>query len=130
MKMRIRLARDGYSCIGAVCCLTDLPFEDKSFDVVVDVVSSVHNVMPDVRKIFSEAARVLKAGGEIFSVMPTNRCSRRPFQGLGQVSFMERSEIEQMLECNFDNVQILSSSYELSPDCLVDNWIVTGVRRG
>lgn len=46
---------------------TDLPYKDKSFDVVVDVVSLQHLSMSASRQALSELARVLKPGGEFFS---------------------------------------------------------------
>ncbi len=128
-KARNRLNREGLSYTTAQCGLTALPFENGSFDVVIDIVSSCHNSMPDMHQIFGEVARVLKPGGKLFSMFPTPRCNRRRFHGLGIATFLERPEIDNMLGRSFQDIQILRSSYELTSDCLIDNWVVTGDRR-
>lgn len=128
-KAQTWLTGEGYPIRAQVCCVTALPFEAGTFDAVVDVVCSAHNSMIDMVKIFAEIARVLKPGGKVFSVMPTNRCSRRPFKGLGTISFMEHQEVDMLLDKGFDGVSILSSSYQLSQDCFVENWIVTASRK-
>lgn len=46
---------------------TYLPYDDASFDAVVDVVSLQHLSLEDARQALSEISRVLKPGGEFFS---------------------------------------------------------------
>ncbi len=46
---------------------TALPYQDNSFDAVVDVVSLQHLSMSGTKQAFAEIARVLKGGGEFFS---------------------------------------------------------------
>jgi len=45
----------------------DLPFENDSFDAVIDMEAISCNSFEDSRKIYSETARVLKPGGKMFS---------------------------------------------------------------
>ncbi len=97
----------------------------QSFDAAVDVVSSAHNNFDDMTCIFKEVARVLRPRGQLFSVLPTNRCSRRTFKGL-TTTFLEAEEVVLLLMHSFTSLDILRSSYQLSNDCLIDNWIVTG----
>jgi len=46
-----------------------LPWEDRTFDVVIDIQAIVHNTMPVIRSVMSEIARVLKPGGWFFARM-------------------------------------------------------------
>lgn len=123
------ITKEGLPFKGAACCITRLPFQDTCFDAVVDVVSSAHNSHCEVTKIFKEVARVLKPGGRLFSISPTNICSRRPFVGLGTVNYLEQGEIKSLLDKSFTAVKILRSSYGIADDCIVDHWVTTATRR-
>jgi SAM-dependent methyltransferase len=46
-----------------------LPWEDRTFDVVIDIQAIVHNTMPVIRSVMAEIARVLKPGGWFFARM-------------------------------------------------------------
>lgn len=127
-KARGRLEADGLPYQGVLGTFTQLPFMAHCFDAVVDVVSSAHNSLDDMGRIFTEVARVLKPGGNLFSVLPTNRCSRRTFKGLTS-TFLEEWEADALLQRHFTHIQILRSSYELAKDCLIDNWIITAQSR-
>lgn len=128
-KARLRMDKEGLEFEGAVCCLTKLPFANAVFDAAVDVVSIAHNTLGDMRKIFDEVARTLKPKGLLFSVLPTVNCSRHTFRGTGDVTFLERLEIDYVLGPKFQHVDVLLSSYELSHDCCIRNWIVTADRK-
>lgn len=123
-KARGRLEREGLPYQGVVGDLTHLPFMADCFDAVVDVVSSAHNTFGCMHLIFTEIVRVLKPGGQLFSVLPTNRCSRRTFKGL-TTTFLEDWEVDSLLTPYFTHIKILLSSYQLDHGCLIDNWIVT-----
>ncbi len=99
----------------------------QSFDAAVDVVSSAHNTYTCMEDIFHEVAMALKPGGKLFSVLPTNKCSRRTFKGL-TTTFLEEQEVELLMMYNFAKLQILRSTYYLEPDCMIDTWIVTATR--
>lgn len=49
--------------------LTDLPFSDEEFGVIVDRNSIHNNTLDDIQKCYSEAYRVLKSGGQIYSAI-------------------------------------------------------------
>lgn len=53
--------------------MTDLPFEDGSFDAVVDVFSSNCLDMSAGRTFLANVTRVLKPGGRFFSYFPSKR---------------------------------------------------------
>jgi ubiquinone/menaquinone biosynthesis C-methylase UbiE len=127
-KARDRLDAEGLPYEGVAADLTQLPFVAGSFDAVVDVVASAHNPITHMAKIAAEIVRVLKPKGKLFSVLPTNRCSRRTFRGFVS-TFLEQWEVEMLYGPLFENLQILRSSYELSHDCLIDNWILTAQRK-
>lgn len=46
---------------------TKLPYQDNYFDAVIDIESVTHNSFEDSVSIYSEAFRVIKPGGKIFS---------------------------------------------------------------
>lgn len=123
-KGRGRLEREGLTHLGVAGDLTQLPFAAQSFDAAVDIVSIAHNRFPYLGVLFKGVSRVLKPGGKFFSVLPTNRCSRRTFKGL-VTTFLDRIEVQHLLEPHFDNIMILGSSYQLDQDCLIDTWVVT-----
>jgi ubiquinone/menaquinone biosynthesis C-methylase UbiE len=125
---RLRLYKyEANKCV--VGNISALPWVDKHFDAVVDIISSAHNTKPDIEKIYAEVARVLKPRGKLFAILPTNTCSRRPFMKYGTVSFMEKNEVEDLLSKDFTKIEILSASYEIETGCEVRNWIVTADRR-
>lgn len=119
------IGREGLKIRSVACCITQLPFADQSFDAVVDVVSSAHNSMSEARKIFAEVARVLKPGGLLFSITPTDTCSRRPFVGLGTVNYMTRQEVEWLLEKTFTCIDLKKLVYQPDQDVFVHHWVVT-----
>lgn len=127
-KARSKLEHEGLPYQGVQGELTQLPFMADSFDAVIDVVSSAHNTRNAMAGIFKEVSRILKPGGSLFSVLPTNRCSRRTFKGL-TATFLEECEVEDLLSPYLNDLMILKSSYQLSRDCLIENWIATGKAR-
>lgn len=128
-KGRDRLNAEGLPYAGVAADLTQLPFKAKSFDAVVDVVSSAHNTPECMFEAFLEVSRVLRPGGQLFSVLPTNKCSRRTFTRF-TTTFLEMWEVIRWLELTcFTKIMVLRSSYQLDPDCLIDNWIVTAQRK-
>lgn len=128
-KCNSRLRTYGLEAGIVVGDINNLPWPDRHFDAVVDIISSAHNTMPNIEKIYKEIARVTKPYGKLFAIMPTNKCSRRPFIKYGTVSFMEKTEVENLLSKDFTRVEILTASYEIESGCEVRNWIVTADRR-
>jgi SAM-dependent methyltransferase len=57
-----RLVRDGHVSFRRAR-IEELPFENDSFDVVIS--NGVVNLSPDKRRVFAEAARVLRPGGRL-----------------------------------------------------------------
>jgi SAM-dependent methyltransferase len=68
---RLGLAEDDPRIV--VGDFVDLPFEDNSFDAVVDRASLTCNVGDDLTRTVAEVSRVLKPGGHLISV---DMCSR------------------------------------------------------
>jgi ubiquinone/menaquinone biosynthesis C-methylase UbiE len=64
------LDRWGVSAELKVASMTNLPYEDESFDVVIDVFSSNCLNENDFSVCFSEVKRVLKGGGSFFTYTP------------------------------------------------------------
>jgi arsenite methyltransferase len=56
--------RDGFAQVELVAArIEELPFDDASFDAVLS--NGVVNLVPDKRRVFAEAARVLRPGGRL-----------------------------------------------------------------
>ncbi len=128
-KTSVRMAKEHLPFEGSVCCFTKLPFFSNSFDVVVDVVSSVHNSMADLFIIFDEVSRVLKPGGKLFSVMPTVCTAKQAYQD-APTTFLRQRDVHQLLKRDFSSINILLSTYQLDQNCTIENWIVTADRLG
>lgn len=104
--------------------MTRLPFADAVFDAVVDVVSSAHNSDQDA--IMAEVARVLKPGGKLFLMTPTDQCSVQPFVGYGAIRFATYQDVCKMLADHFIDVQILTTRTEQTYDTVIEHWVATG----
>ncbi|MBT7307303.1 MAG: class I SAM-dependent methyltransferase [Gammaproteobacteria bacterium] len=63
------LAGDGLEADIRVGDISQLPWEDGHFDLVIDRISITHNSMRDIQQMHDEVVRVLRHGGEFFSVM-------------------------------------------------------------
>ena len=61
-----------------------LPYENESFDCVLDVCAMQHNVVSDIRQIVNEVKRVLKKGGKVFGM-----CASIKTSGKGKAKVIE-----------------------------------------
>ena len=66
-KARLNLEIPGWNGEVLVGDIVSLPYENNKFDAVIDNEAIAHNSFEDSKKIYAEAARVLKKGGKIFS---------------------------------------------------------------
>jgi len=69
---RLRLAHWGTGAKLEVGSMTELPYEENTFDVIVDVFSSNCLDMNDFQRYLAEAARVTKTGGRMIMYTPTS----------------------------------------------------------
>jgi SAM-dependent methyltransferase len=103
-----------------------LPFASASFDCVVDIVCIAHHFADMAGCIIDEAARVLKPGGCIFSVMPTNECSEAPYAGKGAVLFAEGWHLPALFNGHF-NIEVNRASHTDGPNH-IDHWLISGTK--
>ena len=137
------LRREGFTCVGIdgspsavkragpgaiVGDVINLPFPDSEFDCVIDVACICHNNLQDAKRIVLEAHRVLKKGGRIFSIMPTQDCARKPYDGKGKVIFLDEQEAALLFHPEFETEINWTGFSEGSYN--VYHWLISGIRIG
>jgi SAM-dependent methyltransferase len=108
---------------------TSLPNKSESFDAVIDVVSSCHNSIHHLPDIYREVHRVLKPGGRFFMMCPTSESSQEPFKDYGAVSFIDKTDLQLLLQSWFDIVELTKSSYQPTSKCKVEHWVVSATKK-
>lgn len=93
-----------------------LPYPNNYFDAVIDCASIQHNKIASIRKIAKQVRRVLKKGGELFSVVRTDKdygygAARKiepgtftdydafDLKGVGLVHFFSKKDIDSLCGC-------------------------------
>lgn len=104
----------------------NLPFENGSFDAVIDIVCVAHNPPDDARRIISEVARVLRPGGRVFSAIPAVESDPEPYENKGHITFYSLSSVQNLFKPHFDDVQV---GYTLTFDGVsyTKLWFVQGI---
>lgn len=117
-----------------------LPYPDGSFDAVIDSEAVYANPRDAARRMYREAARVTKPGGQLFSRcfakgswgdgtgQPAGEmawyCGEGPLAGKGFSRFTAREEIPVLLDgWNVSSVEMISRSAE-NLTRSVDEWII------
>jgi ubiquinone/menaquinone biosynthesis C-methylase UbiE len=102
-----------------------LGFKDESFHFAVDIVSLAHNENP--QDIVREIHRVLKPDGKLFSVIPTNKTHREPFEKYGAIQFLDHTEVfdlfAQWFTLSVGWVKELTHQGKL-----LDHWIISATK--
>jgi ubiquinone/menaquinone biosynthesis C-methylase UbiE len=106
----------------AIC----VPRDDGHFDAVVDVMCIAHNTMDDARLIVAEVSRVIKDGGRLFSLLPTNLFSAELLGQYGSYHTYYPDEVRALF-VEFD-IEMEHSSYT-DRGHKIDQWIVSAVRK-
>jgi ubiquinone/menaquinone biosynthesis C-methylase UbiE len=85
-----------------------LPYEDNSFNAVLDVTSVQHNDNKSIEEILAEVYRALKPGGKYFGMMieSNKELSSKDFY----TNYLTREEIE-ILFHKFSNLEVNTSQY-------------------
>lgn len=105
-------AEEGLHARLQVADFTELPFEDSSFDIVIERAGFSQAPKPLVRLAVAEVARVLVPGGALHSEIYSDRATARgekmdggmirsekgPYAGVGQIAFYSRNEIEALFD--------------------------------
>ena len=65
----------GYTADLRQSCISELPFEDGSFDAVIESNTLHCNMAATIAKSFGEIFRVLKPGGKFYGIMASDRCA-------------------------------------------------------
>ncbi len=139
-----RLAEEGLKAEFVVGDLIQLPYPDGLFDAVIDVASIECNTVANVKEIFAQVHRVLRAGGKFFSIaIKTGSYGYRegdeierntftnvrtgPHKGQGIIHFFTEREIRRLLSLNqFKNVEIEWSARTVNNQkTKIIHWIAT-----
>ncbi len=95
-----------------VADFTALPFEDASFDLVIERAGFSQAPKPVVKRAVQEVARVLVPGGALHSEIYSDRATAHgqkmdggmilsedgPYAGVGQIAFYSKNEIEDLFQ--------------------------------
>ncbi|OOZ41830.1 hypothetical protein BOW53_02180 [Solemya pervernicosa gill symbiont] len=135
---RKRFAEDGLRGDLRVADFTDLPFEESSFDMVIDRGALTCAPFSGIQLALEEVRRVLKVGGLFFfnpySDLHSSRAAGSSdadgltreidggtLVGVGQISFLGRNQVEHALSKGWSVRSLQHMEYRemLSPDYLV-----------
>ena len=109
---------------------TALPYRPNTFDCVIDIVCTAHNDPQDAIKIVSEINRVLKPDGKLFSMMPTWKTDRRPFEGKGNAIFLDLPAVQALFEPLFElKVGFSEFTDNITNGQSVANWVIEATKR-
>lgn len=121
---RERFAQDHLQGDFKVGSFSSLPWEDASFDVVIDRKALTHTTTPVIEKTLDEVMRVLKPGGRFFSEVYSDEHPGRAFgqlvdantfsqftggyfNGLGTTHFFPREEIDALYKSRFTLTSVI-----------------------
>jgi SAM-dependent methyltransferase len=145
----IELARERFRAEGLLQAFADadlrvgdfstLPWDDASFDLVIDIQAISHNTLPKIRSTLAEVWRVLKPGGRFFARMFGDRTTgilsgvaledrtrypdRGPLVGGGLVHAFTEGELTMLLSA-FRELNINWVLRRLSDKSDVFEWVV------
>lgn len=142
---RLLAPLDGSATL-AVGDITELPWPNQSFDLVVDRAALVHNTPARIRLALQEAHRTLKSGGKLISIgLKTeahpdlvfghrqesgawSEFSQGKFKGLGETSFLSVEEARDLFSV-FEAVSIELLSRSTHDGHILDqDFLIEAVR--
>ena len=127
--------RDGFSHVDFVeARIDELPFQDGSFDVVIS--NGVINLSPVKDRVFTEAARVLRAGGrlavaDIVSGRPLKERTRRNIELWAACiagAIPRRSYVEGVEAAGFEVKTVRENDYRFISERALDACSTYGVQ--
>ena len=139
---RARFAQDQLAGEFVVGDFTALPFDDGSFDIVLERGAISMAPHTAARKAIEEASRVLGADGQFYGEIYSDRSTTRgrkgpdgvlldtegPYGGNGQIAFYGRAGIENLFAGHFgieSLVHVESMDFITSPRELYAHWAVS-----
>lgn len=92
------------------------------FDLFVDIASLQHIPAPNF--YVAEAYRILKPGGELFSIHAADDCSRRPYKEFGMTRFANRRQMADLFYRQFMPASVEQTTRTIDQlDKAVVDWI-------
>jgi ubiquinone/menaquinone biosynthesis C-methylase UbiE len=91
---RKRLADEGLQGDLRVADFTSLPFDDASFDLVIDIGGITSTDLQTARSAFSQCHRVLKPDGKLFSMLLASDTNAERLKRYGTIHYYTRAEVE------------------------------------
>jgi 2-polyprenyl-3-methyl-5-hydroxy-6-metoxy-1,4-benzoquinol methylase len=130
-RLKQRLAADKLDVLLACGDITELEFKENYFDCIVDVSALCYIPEDEIKKVMTNLHKVLKPGGRLFSICPTNFCARKPYNhtidGVElKCSFLEHEEMMR----RYSNFKIYTKTckYEVDEEQNIDLWVVEAVK--
>lgn len=125
--------------------ITQLPFEDNSFDAVIDNEAICCNSFENSVRIYDELARVCKPEGKLFSRTFAKGCwgdgtgqpvgrnawvvAEGPLLNKGYARFTALSELPELIRgFHLSEVELLTRTMDARA-CEVKEWLITGEKR-
>ena len=125
--------------------VASLDYDDEYFDAVLDIGVTPTTSFEVTKKIFSEASRMLKVGGLLYSRCLAKGCwgdgtgkevakntylvSEGPMVNQGPIRFTDKAEIEALLPCDLELISIEVMSYGME-DKPVKQWMISAKKIG
>ena len=125
--------------------IVSLPYEDSTFDAVIDIEAIYANNYEDSKKIYNEINRVLKNGGKLFSRTFATKCwgdetglnvgyntwipSVGPFNNKGIARFTAKEDIGELLnDFEITELEKLERTYNHLKEKVIE-WIIVGIKK-
>lgn len=78
-RLRERLIKDNLEAFIGCGDISKLEFKPDYFDAVIDISSLCYISYEDIGRVMKNLHKVLKPGGRMFSMTPTDNCAETPF---------------------------------------------------
>ncbi len=123
----------------------NISYQDDYFDAVIDSACIGHNMIKDIKRMYSEIYRILKKEGKLFTTFfstkttgfGTGECLEHntyksveagPLQGVGVVHFWDKNEFSEIVKgAGFKNIEIENSIYTNNGN-YIDSYVLTATK--
>lgn len=133
--LKHRLEKENLEALLACGDITKLELKEDFFDAIIDVSSLCYVPEADIGNLMKGLYRVLKPGGRMFSICPTNECARNPFnKTIDDVDLEARFQTYDQARDNFrdfSGVNMSTCSYSVGVgenEQLINLWVIDAVK--
>jgi len=131
-KLSNRLSAESLKALMVHANIKWLIAPEGSFDCIVDVSSLCYVPLVDIKPVMKNLHAMLKPGGKIFSIAPTDKCAKEPFELSGsgftlQARYLLWQEAHELYQ-DFKDVRVTPYNYVTSGSYGVSLWCIEGTR--